>query len=117
MIVSASASHAFRLPVCDLKQNFAVWQAYALNDFHFPMDCVFEGFEAPAVCARETLRPAQTAGKREIARVSKVLRRIALAAKICFQPPATCGCAHSTNEQVGRAKSARLCFQSGKDML
>jgi hypothetical protein len=80
---------------CDLKQNSAVWQPYALDDFHFSIDCVFEALSsAPA-------KPCglfKTTGRREIARVSKVLRQIALAAKICFQTPATRGCVHSTNE-------------------
>jgi hypothetical protein len=29
---------------CDLKHNFAVWQRYALNDLHFPIDCVLNAY-------------------------------------------------------------------------
>lgn len=49
IVVPPASSHPFRVVCCDLKQNFAVWQPYALSDFHFPIDCVFEALpSAPA---------------------------------------------------------------------
>src|SRR5664280_3866652 len=39
MVISPASSHTFRVSMCDLKHNFAVWQRYALNDLDVPIDC------------------------------------------------------------------------------
>src|ERR1035437_2567118 len=44
----STACHSFSFPSdrdgCDLNHNFAVWQRYALNDLHFPIDCVLNAY-------------------------------------------------------------------------
>jgi hypothetical protein len=63
-----------------------------------------------AVCARGTLRPAQTTGKREVFWVWVGFASDRIRGKDMLQPPTSCGCASSTNEQAGGR-------EAGEDML
>jgi hypothetical protein len=81
---------------CDLKHNFAVWQRYALNDLHFPIDCVVNAYrEHP-----QNLGFLSNNRKVAVSECDGTSHQVVLAAKLRFQPRKRCGRRLSQNRPV-----------------
>ena len=81
---------------CDLKHNFAVWQRYALNDLHFPIDCVLNAYRAHP----QNLGFLSNNRKVAVPECDGASHQVVLAAKLCFQPRKRCGRTSSENRPV-----------------
>jgi hypothetical protein len=89
---------------CDLKHNFAVWQRYALNGLHFPIDHVLNAYHRYP----QNLDFIFNNRKVAISECDVASHRVALAAKLCFQPRNRCVHTLAQNSPVPVRRSGNI---------
>jgi len=89
---------------CALNHNFAVWQRYALNGLHFPIDHVLNtNHRYP-----QNLDFIFNNRKVAISECDVASHRVALAAKLCFQPRNRCVHTLAQNSPVPVRRSGNI---------